>query len=145
MRATLLALSVFAILGLGDCNALRVPIGSPAPSMAATTTAQRLACGRLDPAPCSEVVRAVIARFPEVARAPLVVVDLGKDPKALDPGMDRYLVAFVPGDAADYWMWPPTFQVVRGPTGLIVDQWQSGAPLPGFFLELLRASGVPNL
>ena len=145
MRASLLALFLFAILGLGDCNALRVPIDSPTPSGAATTTAQRLACGRLDPAPCAEVLRAVVARFPEVARAPLVVVDLGKDPKALDPGQDRYLVAFVPADEVDYWMWPPTFQVVRGPSGLIVDPWTSGAPLPGFFVELLRASGVPNL
>jgi hypothetical protein len=115
-------------------------VGSAAPE---TTAAEpHVVCERLDPGPCREVVDAGVTRFPEVARSSLIVVDLGKDPKALDPGPDRYLISFVPTDATDLWMWPPTLQVVRGPTGLIVEPWDATRALPDFFVQELRAAGI---
>jgi hypothetical protein len=114
---------------------------SPSPTDETRVVAQQRFCGRLDPAPCAEVVAAVTSRFPDMAQAPVAIADLGKDPKALDPGPGRYLVAFVPTAQADDWMWPPTFRVVWGPNGLTVERWREGA-LPGFFVEQLQAAGV---
>ncbi len=133
-----------ATLALGGCDAL-LGTSSTASPADVTPAPQARVCGRLDPERCAEVLGAVVARFPEVRRASLVVIDLGKDPAALDPGPDRYLVAFVPTDAVDHWMWPPTFLVTRSTTDWTILQWDGAKPLPGFFMQLLRSSGLPNL
>jgi hypothetical protein len=150
MRRLLVALAaLIAVSGCGTTpvttsapGSVALATASPSPEGSGSSAVQHVACGRLDPAPCREVLAAVVARFPEVARASLVVVDLGKDPAALDPGPDRYLVTYVPTDSTDLWMWPPTFQVERGPAGLTVSPWNAEVPLPAFFTKLLEASGV---
>jgi hypothetical protein len=145
MRSLILTVATIAVAGIvAGCSLLPWLAAPSAPSSPSPALEQQRVCGRLDPATCGEVITAVTSRFPDLARAPLAVADLGKDPAHLDPGPDRWLVAFTPTDAADYWMWPPTFRVTRGPNltnGMTAEQWRDGA-LPAFFVAVLRGAGV---
>ncbi len=142
MRRLILFLATIGIVGVvAGCSALPWLAAESASASPAAAAKQQHVCGRLDPAPCEEVIAAVTSRFPDMARAPLAVADYGKDPANLNPGPDSWLVAFTPTDAADYWMWPPTFWVTRMPDGPGATQWREGA-LPAFFVAVLRGAGV---
>jgi len=134
------------LLALGFVVAACAP-GSVGPGGAAWPSGgpQVTVCGNLDQPVCAEVLRAVASQDPGIAASPLVVADYGKDLAAPNPGPDSWIVAYVPAARPDPWLGPPVFLVLRGnPTGYAVQPWPSDRPLPAFYTDLLRTSGVPG-